>query len=607
MSLPHLLKYIYNNGTDEVIRRGKRIFASGGVELIEADPVLKSASFRVKSDTHANYYRVSVNKYHDSSAISVRCQCPYNLGEICRHEAAALFQLQEMLDKNHFENFDSQYDQQHTVIKMRTIDLKTIKLLTSSNIFADAEKLLRKYHPTIVSAKDEKVEAMLELPNETYQLIIQKNEERNFDTHCQCDEHEFALCVHKTALFLHLLNQYGPYYFDSLRNWDKEKNKLLSLYGYSLEDNLDGKFAFSYNNGKPFLRVLDPSIKKVESAMPSPKEEPPTQTIAPSKRIGVVLNANETLYPYFSVDLITGEANEEGDAFVTLISKLDLTKYIDYYQFKEQDREVIAPTRKLQQSEINKFLNKNSPFAGIWDNIIHESGDSLPTDTKELILEYLHPKLVKYFNQLSEQPLVFILKERQAFKTKSLLPVNITGELLQISLHTKVEGDQVIITASVQIEDEEVNLADNEWSSPMVFIHNSDAYLFKIPFDALQAELYQNQGNVKVPLSGWGQYLNENLLPLGKDYPISFDPALMAEVSGEIPEYRVQLKEIGDTFVIQPTFNYRGHDVEWNNETQITIQEDNKVLVIHRNKEAEEEFIQKLRGLHTSFAAPTFL
>jgi non-specific serine/threonine protein kinase len=45
-------------------------------------------------------------------------------------------------------------------------------------------------------------------------------------------------------VFLQLLNSHGPYYFDSIRNWDKEKNKLLEAYGYSLSDDLKGKFEF---------------------------------------------------------------------------------------------------------------------------------------------------------------------------------------------------------------------------------------------------------------------------------------------------------------------------------------------------------------------------
>ena len=73
-----------------------------------------------------------------------------------------------------------------------------------------------------------------------------------------CSETEHALCKHKNLLFLQLLNAYGPHYFDTIRNWDKEKNKLLELYGYSLNEELSGKFEFIYKEGKPFLKVLDP-------------------------------------------------------------------------------------------------------------------------------------------------------------------------------------------------------------------------------------------------------------------------------------------------------------------------------------------------------------
>ena len=69
--------------------------------------------------------------------------------------------------------------------------------------------------------------------------------------------------LHKTIVFVQLLSRFGVNYFDTIRNWDKEKNKLLEAYGYSLADNLKGKFEFAYKDGKPFLRVLDSSIKRV--------------------------------------------------------------------------------------------------------------------------------------------------------------------------------------------------------------------------------------------------------------------------------------------------------------------------------------------------------
>ena len=227
MALPHIIKHIYNNGTDEVIRRGKKIHASGYVELIEHDELTGNIVFRVKDDSYNTFYKVYINKYADPKLISLRCSCPYNLGDICRHESAALFRLQDMADKNMLGNSTIQYNQYHTVAKMKHIDLKMIKLLSSPAIYEEAESMLRKVKATIHKAADERVEAELIYNGTAYSLVIQKNEERQFDTSCTCAETQHPLCEHKTLLFLQLLNAFGPNYFDSIRNWDKEKNKTL--------------------------------------------------------------------------------------------------------------------------------------------------------------------------------------------------------------------------------------------------------------------------------------------------------------------------------------------------------------------------------------------
>ena len=138
-----LIKYVYTNGTDEVIRRGKKIHAIGYVELVDFDELLDSVSFRVKDDSYSTYYRVNIQKFKDPKTLSVRCTCPYNLGDICRHEAAALIQLQEMLDKNILKAEKIDYDQRHTVVKMKFIDLKTLRLLCSPETYAAADDYLR--------------------------------------------------------------------------------------------------------------------------------------------------------------------------------------------------------------------------------------------------------------------------------------------------------------------------------------------------------------------------------------------------------------------------------------------------------------------------------
>ena len=64
MALPYLVKHIYNNATEEVIRRGKKIHALSNVELIEHDDLMGTIIFRVKDDGYATFYKVHINQCH---------------------------------------------------------------------------------------------------------------------------------------------------------------------------------------------------------------------------------------------------------------------------------------------------------------------------------------------------------------------------------------------------------------------------------------------------------------------------------------------------------------------------------------------------------------
>ncbi len=59
-----------------------------------------------------------------------------------------------------------------------------------------------------------------------------------------------------------------------------------------------------------------------------------------------------------------------------------LAKFVNTEVFSEDDKQLLQQVRKLQTSEINKYLDRNSPFSGIWENIIQTEGDELPEETK---------------------------------------------------------------------------------------------------------------------------------------------------------------------------------------------------------------------------------
>jgi superfamily II DNA or RNA helicase len=595
---------VYNSGTDEVIRRGKKIHTLGYVELVEHDDLLHSVTFRVKDDSYSTFYKVLVQKYDDPKGLSVRCTCPYNLGDICRHEAAALFQLQDLIDRNLLTtNNVVVYDQKHTVIKMKFIDLKIIRMLSGQENFSEAEKILSINKLNIIYAASEKVEALLDNVEGNLHVILQKNEERNFDTSCSCIETEHTLCKHKTALFIQLLNAYGPYYFDTIRNWDKEKNKLLELYGYSLNEELSGKFEFIYKEGKPFLKVLDPSIKRVTSGSGSrpfisnqDPSEPDIEIATKQKRAAIVFNANQNTFPSFCIDVVMGEFDEENENFIGRVEKLDLSKFINTKLFSENDRQLIQQARKLQQVEINKYLNRNSPFSGFWENIIHHENEELPEETKMLILEFLHPKLKKVFEETN---ITLYLPAGKKFNTENLQTILTSSQFPSLQFKVSERNDGFVLESSIIIENEELKISDNQWSNYLLFLYDKELFLWERAEDALVANKFGN--SLIISKGKWPLFLKEVIMPLTNEYSVSFDKSLVKETKDGEPQISLMLVEKGDYLLFQPIYNYKGFNVKSGDKETIIIPEDDKVLMVYRNKEAEKNFHDKLAGLHSQF------
>ncbi len=609
MALPHLLKYVYTHGSDEVIRRGKKIHAIGLVELVEYDELFGSAVFRVKDDNYSTFYKVHIQHFKDPKTLSLRCACPYNLGEICRHEAGALIRLQEMIDKGQLQSDTLQYDQRHTVAKMKAIEGRTIQMLAGPALYQEAENWLRHNKPIIESAKDETVKARVKLDGTEYAVIIRRNEERNFDTSSDYEDPDHLLCLPKVIVFMYLLYKHGQHYFETIRNWDKEKNKLLEAYGYSLSDDLKGKFEFNYKDGKPFLRVLDRNIKRIAlPSSPLPRFEnlptvveeemtPKEQTM--SKRVGLVFNFNKTAYPFFTLDMVEGEMDEENN-FAGNVEKLELGKYINLDAYSESDKNLLMLVRKLQDAEVNKYVSRNSPFSGIWENIIHHEGDELPEETRRLIVEYYFPKLKKIFLENSDTP-VFYLDKSKAFKTANLQRVELNNEWLLPNFSVVKAAKGYAIECYLKPGAVSYGLTDNEVSSPLLFLYNHQLHLWDNADAVEVAEKFLPDGVMKITADTWQELLPRLVMPLTKEYKVDFDRSLVEEIKDGEPEVKLMLHEKGEYLVFQPIFNYKGFDTKAKDKDELVIPVKDKVVVVRRNRVAETSFIEKLQTLHSNF------
>jgi non-specific serine/threonine protein kinase len=124
---------------------------------------------------------------------------------------------------------------------------------------------------------------------------------------------------------------------------------------------LSGKFEFAYKEGKPFLRVLDTSIKRiiaipsnkprpveVETVELSPEGNESDQVLGPSQRIGVVFNFNYPTYPGFQVEAVQGESDEEQKNFLGKVEKLDLSKFVNIEILSEDDKNLVPALRRCR-------------------------------------------------------------------------------------------------------------------------------------------------------------------------------------------------------------------------------------------------------------------
>jgi non-specific serine/threonine protein kinase len=265
---------------------------------------------------------------------------------------------------------------------------------------------------------------------------------------------------------------------------------------------------------------------------------------------------------------------------------------------------LLQQVRKLQASEINKYLNRNSPFSGIWENIIHTDGDELPEETKSLITEYLQPKLKKLFEEQAANPFIYYLPEKKVFKTENLQEVSVSDSFIAPQFKIVAKNSHFELQCWFNINGAAQPVTNNECDNSLLFLYNHTFYLWEKPEDVLQAEKFLKNGNIKLNKENWSGHMQKTIMPLTKEYKVEFDKSLVKEVKSGEPEVKLMLQEKGDYLVFQPIFTYKGFETRATDKETITIPDGDKILIVHRNKEAEQRFIDKLSLLHSQFIRP---
>ncbi len=604
MSLPPILKHVYNHGTEEVIRRGKKIFYTSGVQMLDVDHLLEQVRFRVRNDLYQNYYTVTVNKYLQPKDLSVRCQCPYNLGEICRHEVAALFQLNDIIQSGFFEDTSITYDQKHTIVRMRQINKQMLTIFTEQHSLEKAERIANANRVIITGNKNDRIEAEVPDDDVTYHVTIKQNEERYFDTSCGCAERSHPLCTHKAAVFMQVLKTHGAQYFQSVQNWDAQKNKLLEQYGYSLSDDLSNKFEFTYENNKPFLRVLDPSIKKVDAKSQVAKVATvPEVEVMPGpaevKRLGIVLDTDAVAFPYVDVHLVAGLTNDESTKFLNGIDKLELHQYINPTRYKEEDRDLLPVVRKFLPDELGKYLKKNLPFGDFLHDYNSILKDVPEEEVKEQVWEYLLPKYQKLLDRYSVHHLTFLKKKGKTLSSGALQQVEFSDKPAHPQLIARKEGKSYSLTLEWIIENNAVAHTDMKMLNAALIQHQDRIYVLGSMQEIQIAENFPANGKMTIKAGEWASFLEGKLMEWSNLVHVHFSEELTENVTQARPQYRLYLQEREQILMLSPAFLYQDIEIKPGYFGDVVQAHNGIVKIMQRSEETEQEFMVLIQSLHT--------
>jgi non-specific serine/threonine protein kinase len=522
---------------------------------------------------------------------------------------AALFQLNDILQSGFFENSDITYDQKHTMLRLRHVNKQMLQVYTSAAILETADEWARANKAIITSDRNDILSAEIPDGEQTFKVVIKQNEERYFDTSCGCDEKGYPLCVHKATLFLQVLNNFGAQYFQGMQNWEEQKNKLLRMYGYSLSDDLTGKFTFTYENGKPFLRVLDPTIKKVAAPIiqkpaeqietEEEQEETTTAVATDDRRLGIVMDTSHTRYPFVNVLLVAGSTDDEGKKFLNGIEKLELQNYINPMRFRENERELIPIVRKFSADETIRYLKKNLPFGDILDDQDQVLSEAPAEDLKEQIWEYLLPKYQKLFERYKTYPLCFIKEPPHHLTASELQPVEFADKTIHPQLNISKKGSSYIISLSLLIDGHSVNYKELQQLNPAIFKYDYRLFSLSTIQELQLAEAFMPEGKIEIEEKEWPEFLEKKVMDWSKVVNVHFADELVETIDKIKPTYRLYLQEREQMLLLKPAFLYNGVEIRWGFMGDVIQPMDGMVKVVKRNEPQENEFINMLRNLHS--------
>jgi SNF2 family DNA or RNA helicase len=632
--IERLKKYLKSNALPQSISKGKAIFAGGGIILERFSNTGKGeAVIKIKSDLGLRGYEVVVKNWN-TPILNTSCSCDYDWGGICKHRVAALLLLENELSRfkdapdlaSTFapSNKKRTFPTAQHVIRISSFDDWTLKNLVSLD---DWKKRTAVKKTQIVSALNGEAVVEVTLNGEIFTTKFTKLQfNSELATSCSCSQElENQACVHKLVGLMAIRDTFGANSpFDKMRDYSAEKNKLLGEFGFSLEDDLKGKFDFKLKaDGAVQLIRIDTSIQKISDFQNWRNinnrifRSPETtfsigvdESQKDQRQVLYVLRCKgEEYLNDVAVDVYSYKMGANGK--MTYIRSLKDSDMENMPKMEDSDNQLISLLNSIKDDGLKNFGKKKDLHLPYFYEYLNR--DEVSALDAPVIEEYINKKLNKIFSLLSEKQ-VFTSKTSYVGSQTDIEEAQISPEQILPFFVLREEEDFVVLEGYTTLHGKKVKLASlTNPSSFWVRTFGKTVYKLANPEVANLLNYLPKNGIIKVRKSNFTGFFQEFIMPLAEKFTIDLQISQAIESQTlNFKEAKVYLKEDEANLMLVPVYEYAtpvndeeetpsvlefSHDQKLN---KITYESD-KILIQERNPDAEKYHYGLIREQNVEF------
>jgi hypothetical protein len=561
-----------------------------------------------------------------SKPYGVTCSCKvFQVNDICPHIIAVLKSIIEQIDTDAIPSSDE------PVLSIKTSSNTEIDI-DASNVdpsqpfkIADASdmsfgKMVRLFpfiqgmqlpSKTVVNNIENGKQVVCRNHTEKFFVDTIVNKENDVLVDCSCKQtYKGKLCDHSRFALAYISYQFNKNLFTPYLNQDREKNKILSEYGLSIEDAEAKEFGFGLDKEGQVVLVNAParfksfrSIDKLRHVI----EHAGIKKTSSRKRlrfvegfdaqnIGICFCLSDeprTNVPIY-IEAYKLEANKR---LTSKVSRIPISNNSSISILSNLDDDKFEALMDFSFENYKYFLKSEVTFA----QHSHFEQKFTP-ELRQAYIDYFYTKVYEHWTILSSWPKKNFLFEKKTFHLSNLEPIELSATIVT---------PEIIISETEKFIEISINfLKDNEsysasevsvWNGRIIKIGNT-IYRHDKPHMYNLLEMIED-GQMLFPQSQRSVVMQEVIMPLVR----SFDVTLPEEFSVDVESFDMSpvilLKEVQDKyFSIQPLFAYDDVTIPYNYKKSTSTYHDNQQSrYISRDILAEEEFYEFLRSQHAGW------